>query len=261
MYIQETDSTNSLMARLLRGEEPQYAACLDEDIPLIYTTYQSAGRGQTGNGWESERGKNLLLTYLLRQPQATPAEQFGLNILAAIVTHRVLTAYLPEPQRERLSIKWPNDIYYDDRKIAGILVENSLSGNNVQHSIAGIGINLNQEQWIGNAPNPISLKQVTGQEVDVHQVMHTFMQLLYFTRKWNAAACNEYYLQHLYRREGYHLYVERAVSTAPTMIATHADEGQFEARITDITTQGELVLTDRQGNIRKYHFKEIRFVI
>ena len=261
MYIASTDSTNSLMARLLRGEDMQYAACLDEDLPLIYTGYQTSGRGQTGNGWESERGKNLMLTYLLRLPEVSPAGQFSLNILAAIVTHRTLVAYLPEQQRERLTIKWPNDIYYDDRKIAGILVENSLSGSRVQHSIAGVGINLNQERWTGNAPNPVSLKQITGAETDIHRVLQTFMQMLHFTIKWNADDCRDYYLQHLYRHECYHPYVAREVSTAPTMIAAEAAEGQFLARIEAILPTGEIVLCDSQGNLRTYHFKQIRFVI
>ena len=249
------------MTRLLRGEEQQYAGCLDEDIPLLYTGYQSAGRGQTGNGWEAERDKNLLLTYLLRLPEIAPTEQFRLNILASIVTHRAIAAYLPEQQRERLTIKWPNDIYYDDRKIAGILVENSLSGSHVQHSIAGVGINLNQEQWVGNAPNPVSLKMVTGALTDIHQVRQTFMQMLHFTLQWNADDCKDYYMQHLYRREGYYPYVEREVSTAPTMIATEAEEGQFMARIVDILPTGEIVLCDSQGNQRTYHFKQIRFVL
>ena len=261
MYIVSTDSTNNLMQRLLRGEEPQYAACLDEDIPRLYTGYQSSGRGQTGNGWESERDKNLLLTYLLRLPEVTPAGQFMLNMLASIVTHRTLAAYLPEQQRERLTIKWPNDIYFDDRKIAGILVENSLSGSRVLHSIAGVGINLNQEHWVGNAPNPVSLKQITGTETDIHCVMQMFMQMLCFTMKWDTDDCRDYYLQHLYRREGYHPFVEREVSTAPTMIATEADTGQFMARIEDILPTGEIVLCDTQGNRRTYHFKQIRFVV
>ena len=263
MYIQETDSTNSLMARLLRGEEPEFASCLDEDIPVLYTGYQTSGRGQTGNGWEAERDKNLLLTYLLKQVDIAPAEQFRLNIIAAIATHRTIAQYLPEEQRDRLTVKWPNDIYFGDRKIAGILVENSLSGKRIMHSIAGIGINLNQEQWISNAPNPVSLKQITGSDTDIHQVMRVMMQMLHFTLKWNAADCRVYYMQHLYRREGYWSYVEREVSTVPTRIV-RADEQQktFQAQIRDIADDGSILLqAEGETEIRKYHFKQIQFVI
>ena len=91
--------------------------------------------------------------------------------------------------------------------------------------------------------------------------MQMFMQMLCFTMKWNTDDCRNYYLQHLYRREGYHPFVEREVSTAPTMIATEADTGQFMARIEDILPTGEIVLCDTQGNRRTYHFKQIRFVV
>ena len=160
MYIDQTDSTNSLMQRLLRGEEQEFAACLNADIPVLYTSWQTAGRGQTGNGWEAERGRNLLLTYLLRNPKVDIREQFMLNIIAAITTHRTISEWLTIEHRPMLTIKWPNDIYFDDRKIAGILVENSLSGTHIQHSIAGVGINVNQERWVGDAPNPVSIKML-----------------------------------------------------------------------------------------------------
>ena len=249
------------MQRLLRGEEQQYAACLKEDIPLIYTTYQTAGRGQTGNGWESERGKNLLLSYLLRKPQVKPIEQFELNILAAILTHLALKDWLNDEQKPLLTIKWPNDIYYGDKKIAGILVENSLSGASIQHSIVGIGININQEQWVGNAPNPISLKQIIGRETHIVNVMQT---LQIYLGAWRATAREwrtEYYMQHLYRRDGYWPYVEREVSTQPTMNASTGADEQFMARIQTILPTGELVLVDRQGQERIYHFKQIRYVL
>lgn len=261
MYIEQADSTNSLMQRLLRGEEEQYAACLKEQIPLLYTTYQTAGRGQTGNGWESEQGKNLLFTYLLREPEVKPTEQFELNILAAVLTHLALKDWLTDEQKPQLTIKWPNDIYYGDRKIAGILVENSLRGATILHSITGIGINVNQEQWVGSAPNPVSLKQITGRETHIKNVMMTFEAYL---RMWELSKPEwrrEYYMQHLYRREGFYPYIERKVSTAPTMNAHASTEGQFLARIEDILPTGEIVLTDQQGEQRIYHFKQIRYVI
>lgn len=261
MYIEQTDSTNSLMARILRGEEPGYAECLSEKIPVLYTTFQTAGRGQTGNGWESERGKNLLLSYLLRQPDIQPSEQFELNIIAAMLTHLAMKDRLSEEQKLLLTIKWPNDIYYGDKKLAGILVENSLSGSTIQHSIAGIGININQQQWIGNAPNPISLMQITGRETHIDNVMKTFMVYLDMWYLYSPEARRQYYMEHLYRREGYWPFVEREVSTQPTMNAPSTADGQFMARIEDILPTGEIVLRDQQDNLRKYHFKQVRYVL
>jgi len=261
MYIDETDSTNSLMARLLRGEEEQYAACLSEDIPFIYTTYQTAGRGQTGNGWESERGKNLLLSYLLREPDVPISELFMLNVIAAVAAHRTIAEWLSPDQRPMLTIKWPNDIYIGNQKIAGILVENSLSGTKIQHSIAGIGINVNQEQWGGGAPNPVSIKQLTGVKADIDSIVDRFKHKLATTLSCDSMKLRIYYHVHLYRRDGYWPFVEREVSTEPTMNATMDAEGQFMARIEKILPTGELILRDEEGNQRTYHFKQVRYVV
>lgn len=261
MYIEQTDSTNNLLARVLRGEEQEYADCLKDKTPVLYTTYQTAGRGQTGNGWESESGKNLLLSYLIREPEVRITEQFELNILASMLTHLTIKDWLTDEQKKLLTIKWPNDIYYGDKKIAGILVENSLSGTRIQHSIAGIGININQERWVGNSPNPISLKQITGKEYCVENIMQV---LTIYLRAWQLTtpeSRREYYMEHLYRREGYWPFVEREVSTQPTMNATNETTGQFMARIADILPTGEIVLLDQQNKTRKYHFKQIRYVI
>ena len=263
MYIDETDSTNSLMQRLLRGEEQEYAACLKADVPLIYTTYQTAGRGQTGNGWESERGKNLLLSYLLREPKVDICELFLLNVTAAIAAHRTIAEWLSLEQRPMLTIKWPNDIYIGNRKIAGILVENSLCGTKIQHSIAGIGINVNQEQWVGGAPNPVSIKMLTGARADIDAIAKRFEQKLETTLPWEPVQQRNYYRVHLYRRDGYWPFVEREVSLTPTRIV-RAEEKQnvFLARIKEIAADGSIVLqAQNETETRKYHFKQIQFVI
>lgn len=249
------------MQRLLKGEEQEYAACLKEDIPLIYTTYQTAGRGQMGNGWESEPGKNLLLSYLLREPEVNISEMFLLNVIAAVAAHWTIAEWLSYEQRPMLSIKWPNDIYIGNRKIAGILVENSLSGTKIQHSIAGIGINVNQEQWVSGAPNPVSIKQLTGVKADIDAIVKRFKHKLETTLSWDPVQLRNYYRVHQYRCNGYWPFVEREVSTAPTMNATAEVEGQFMAKIEGFLPTGELLLRDQQGNQRKYHFKQVRYVL
>ena len=261
MYIDQTDSTNSLMQRLLKGEDQEYASCLKEDIPLIYTTYQTAGRGQMGNGWESEPRKNLLLSYLLLEPEVNISEMFLLNVTAAVAAHRTIAEWLSYEQRPMLSIKWPNDIYIGNRKIAGILVENSLCGTKIQHSIAGIGINVNQEQWVSGAPNPVSIKQLTGVKADIDAIVKRFKHKLETTLTWDPVQLRNYYRVHQYRCNGYWPFVEREVSTQPTMSATAGVEGQFMAKIEGFLPTGELLLRDQQGNVRKYHFKQVRYVI
>jgi len=240
MYIRSTNSTNTLLKELLaRDEWPQGEAYLRAD-------FQTAGRGQTGNGWESDEGKNLLCSILL-----PPRENlFELNMVVAVAVQRLLG--------EDFTIKWPNDIYYGDKKVAGILVENAIVGNEVKYSIAGIGLNVNQTEWYSDAPNPVSLKQITGETYDLDILMQ---QLYEHVQKALQEDIWAYYKAHLYRREGFWPFVEREVTTAPTMNAEADTQGLFLARIEEVLPTGEIVLADQQGQQRKYHFKQIRYVV
>lgn len=250
MYIEQTHSTSSLLRETY-----------SESLPHLYTIrtdFQTAGRGQAGNGWESERGKNLLFSSLLRYDKLQAAEQWRLSMLMSVAICQTLANYI---LKGNLTIKWPNDVYWDDKKLVGILIENILQGANVAYTIAGIGVNVNQTEWLGNAPNPISLKQITGMDYDIETLLCEFLQSLRNWEQCSTAELKKAYMQHLYRKEGWHKFVEREVSTLPTAIATDGIEGAFEAQIKDVTHQGELVLKLRQGEERIYHFKQIRFVI
>ena len=240
MYIERTNSTNSLLKELLaKGEWPA-------DEHFLRAGFQTAGRGQTGNGWESEADKNLLCSILL-----PPRENlFELNIVVAVAVQRMLG--------EAFTIKWPNDIYWQDKKVAGILIENAILGIAIKYSIAGIGLNVNQTEFVSDAPNPVSLKQITGKDYDLDEMMR---RLYKETQKALEENVWEEYKSHLYRREGWFPYVEREVSTAPTMNADAHAFCQFMARIEDVLPTGEIVLCDQQGNRRTYHFKQIRYVV
>ena len=250
MYIKQTYSTSTLLRE-------QYT----EDLPHLYTIrtdFQTAGRGQAGNSWESEEGKNLLFSALLRYNDIRATEQWRLSMLVAVALWDVLAKYLPQ---KPLTIKWPNDIYFGDKKLVGILIENSLSGQYVGYSIAGIGVNVNQTQWLSNAPNPISMKEITGEEYDVEALMNEWTCSM---KSWELRTTVEIrtaYMQHLYRSEGWHEYVERKVSIAPTAIAQKGIEDAFLAEIVNVTEQGELVLRLQNNEEKTYHFKQIRFVI
>ena len=250
MYIKQTHSTSTLLRE-------QYT----DDLPHLYTIrtdFQTAGRGQAGNSWESEEGKNLLFSSLLRYEGIYAADQWRLSMLVAVACWEVLAKYLP---KDWLTIKWPNDIYYGDKKLVGILIENSLSGSMVDHTIVGIGMNVNQTEWLSNAPNPMSMKQITGQDYPVEQLLSDWFSAM---KSWETRTTEEIkdaYMQHLYRRQGWHLYVEREVSIMPTAIATDTEEGMFRAELMGITEQGELQLRTENNEEKTYHFKQIRFVI
>lgn len=247
MYIDRTNSTNTLMKELLvRGEWP-------EGERWLRTDFQSAGRGQAGNSWESAPGKNLLCSILLDHHRVKDKNPFYLNVLISVAVQRLLG--------DSFTIKWPNDIYWHDKKVAGLLVETALQGGEIKYAIAGIGLNVNQTEWFSDAPNPISLQQITGKQYDLDTLMQQLMEQV------DEVLCEDvwqYYKSHLYRREGFWPFVEREVNTEPTM-NVQKDEVQctkaFMARIEDILPTGEIVLRDQQNQERIYHFKQIRYVV
>ena len=239
MYIARTHSTNSLMKELLaRGEWPNGEG-------FLYAGYQTAGRGQTGNSWESEEGKNLLCSILLPPDK----NLYFLNIAVSVAVYRVIQSFVFERSclcslSEAVSIKWPNDIYYKDKKLAGVLVENAIIGSEVKYSIAGVGLNVNQTEFCSDAPNPVSLKQITGRDYNIDELMQRLYDEVQGVLKedvWSE------YKAHLYRREGFWPFEDK--------------NGRFEARIEDVLPMGEIVLCDKDGQSRIYGFKQIRYIL
>ena len=250
MYIKQTHSTSTLLRELYSEQLPHGYT--------IRTDFQTAGRGQTGNKWESEEGKNLLFSTLLRYPDIKATEQWRLSMLVAVTLWEVLAKYLP---KEQLKIKWSNDIYWGDNKLAGILIENVLVGNNIGYTIAGVGLNVNQIEWCSDAPNPISMRQITGKEYDLELLQMDWSEAM---KLWETRSTSEIsiaYLQHIYREKGWYPYVEREVNVTPTAIAPTNVEGVFLAELVGITEHGELILRKESGERKTYHFKQIRFVI
>ena len=229
--IPETNSTNNLLNQL-SGER---------DFPegfIVYTDYQTAGRGQYGNSWESARGENLLFSLLL-YPKLVPInEAFLISQAVSIGIKRVLDTYV-----DNISIKWPNDIFWNDRKIVGILIENSLQGNAITKSIVGIGLNVNQMDF--DTPNAVSLKQITGKTFDPEKILEQIReQIFHVYQNYAAEQIRNEYLQMLYRNSGYFSY-----STQNEI---------FEAKITNVLPSGHLELEDRAGEKRRFYFKEVR---
>lgn len=249
MYIATTHSTNTLMKAMLPREE----------FFTIWAGEQTAGRGQAGNSWEAEPGKNLTFSTLLR-PDDIPVEAFfRLNMLVSLA---VVNAINSEAFNGcSATIKWPNDIYIGDKKVCGILIENILGEQ--KYAIAGVGLNVNQRVFVSNAPNPTSLALETGHEWELEPLLEQIIKEMKALRPLlcEPEELKSRYMRLLYRREGYWPYVEREVSTAPTMIAQGASADIFEARIIDILDDGTLLLERRDGEKRNYHFKQIRYVL
>ena len=246
MYIKQTNSTNTWLK-----EHP--------NCDVVWTSWQTAGRGQAGNSWESEAGKNVLFSMRLSKPQVAVDKQFALTMTVSLAVQKVVHELLPN---ENVTIKWPNDIYVGDKKICGILIESRIKEKTVEEAIVGVGLNVNQTEWHNGAPNPTSVKLVKNVETDIEQVSKdlelSLRDSLSLLEK--AEELKKQYLAALYRFGQKALYAEREVSLMPSKILTGNQTDAFEAVIVDVTEQGELLLKIGDGT-KKYHFKEIQFIL
>lgn len=245
LVVDEVHSTNDFLRSLVDAKQVTF--------PMGYVVsahYQTAGRGQIGNTWVSEKGKNLLFSILL-YPQIGIKEQFLISKIVSLAVVSILREWLPE-QAENFSIKWPNDIYYHHKKIAGILIENLLLGDEIQNSIVGIGLNVEQTDFPSNLPNPISLRQINDQllydkDLMIEQIREKVVFLLrhsdevYFKNQLNTA-----YLSVLYKIHEYAFFSDKS--------------GVFKAQIIDVQPEGRLVLETEEGERRFYFFKEVSFL-
>ena len=244
-YIKNIDSTSTELRRRMSAEELPHGYCISAD-------FQTAGHGQATNHWESEDGKNLLFSLLLRPSVIPASEQF---VITEIVTLAIINA-LQDYIRQRITIKWPNDIYVGDKKLCGILIENALCGPTIDTCIVGIGININQELFVSDAPNPVSLKQLNGRDNDRGEILTEIYQNIlnyygYLADNWQnndiKQSLHYEYMNNLYRRVGYHNY--------------SSPEGEkFSAEIEEIGPQGHLTLRLQSGELRIFAFKEVIFI-
>ena len=160
-HFKTLESTNQYLQNLLNEG-------IDIVDNIVVTDYQTSGRGQGKNVWESEDGKNLLFSIALDMSFLKAENQFLLTQIVSVTMINVLKKYLPE---ESLSIKWPNDIYFNNKKIAGILIKNEIRGMMMGTSIIGIGLNVNQTSFNENLPNPISMKMITGNDFELEELL------------------------------------------------------------------------------------------
>ena len=233
VHIDETDSTNRWLQKYLATDERSDANM------VVWAEYQTAGRGCGTNQWESERGKNLTFSILIHPKDLPATQQFHISMAISLAICEALEQYIGD-----VSIKWPNDIYWRNGKIGGILIENTLKGSIIMDSIIGVGLNVNQRVFKSDAPNPVSMWQICEHETDrealLKEILEAFERIL-------DSKIREQYLSKLYRRKGYHPYADK--------------EGAFMAEIVTVEDDGHLVLHDDNGKERRYAFKEVQFII
>lgn len=235
--LKETDSTNRYLRDLPEND--------DEEIVIAVADYQSAGKGQGSHTWESEDGKNLLFSIKVHPRWVPVRQQFLLSMAEALALKDALDSYVDD-----ITLKWPNDVYWKDKKISGTLIETSVDSKGIKTCIFGTGININQEKFYSDAPNPVSLCQILGHEVDREEVLQriiaAFEQYYELLRRADYMDVSGIYHMALYRRKGFHRYEDA--------------DGEFEGAFVEVEDDGHLILHDKQGVIRSYAFGEIKFL-
>jgi len=235
--IHETDSTNNYAANQLLTKR------LPEGVVFIADS-QIVGRGQASSSWESEPNKNLTFSILLYPEFLEISRQFELSKAISLGVADFLNEHT-----HGVSIKWPNDIYLENRKVAGILIENSIRINKISSSIIGIGLNINQQMFLSDAPNPVSLSQVTGRIYNLEESLSDLCRKI--NGRYGQLCNGEFnqidpdYIQYLFRRETWSLYSD--------------ENGDFEGKILGVDSIGRLRIETKSGKINKYQFKEVSF--
>lgn len=230
-------STNVKARELLQEEslEPPY---------LIRAIDQYRGRGLGANFWESEAGKNITVSVVL-SPAIEASSQFEISVASSLAVCDLLNLYFDD-----VKIKWPNDILVDEKKIAGLLIEHSVTGDLIRNTIIGIGLNVNQLDFSPDIPNPISFKMIYGKDFNLEELLELLIQFLEkrleLTNKRQFDIHREIYLKNLFRYK---------------IIAPYKADGKWiNARINDVDEFGQLILENEAGETLKFGFKEVEFI-
>lgn len=247
IWLKTVDSTNNYI-KIHREAVPPY------EIVVAYD--QTAGRGQRGNTWESESGKNLTFSFHFEPGDIAPSMQFVISEAMALAVKKTLAQFGIDAK-----VKWPNDIYVGEKKICGILIENSIMGSRIIDCVVGAGINVNQERFFSDAPNPVSMKQLTGMEYHTEEVAQAMENNIrrYFSMLESEAGREEISSQYhdsLWRRDG-----------RPHSFRDVATGREFYASILRVEPTGHLLLSEvateagmSSGELR-YAFKEVTFIL
>ncbi len=236
-FVNEIDSTHQAM---LQSEQEQVLP----PFSTLLAAYQRAGRGQDTNVWHSQKGSNILMSTFLHPLNIEAHNAFVVSAWISLI----LFQYLEDKGVKNLYIKWPNDIYVADKKIAGILIQNVIHGSTLVKSIVSVGFNLNQTVFPTSVPNPVSLSQITGHMYDISKEAALILQAMqaHFDNLNNHENIFYTYMQHLYRAYEWHTYKDA--------------QEVFEGKIVGVESWGYLKVKKRSGVIQSYDIKEIKFL-
>ena len=252
--LQNIDSTNDYLLGLNT----------EENVCAV-AEYQSAGKGMGSNTWESEPGKNLLFSVLIHPAWLPITEQYLMSMAEALAIYEAIepplqltpldsVALLRKERGSDLSIKWPNDIYWQDKKMSGTRIDVNLQGGKIRDMVIGTGINVNQRAFRSDAPNPVSMWQVTpsgspsgeyDREELLRDILECFEKYYEMLSRGDKDTIIKMYHERLYRREGFHRYSDK--------------DGEFDAELVRVQPNGIMTLRRRDGSLSNYEFKEVSF--
>lgn len=240
-HLEETDSTMTRIAELPTPLIPEGGAT------LITADYQTQGHGQKGSHWEAACGANLLFSFAFCPQKVEAHEQFFLSEALALAVAETLQPLIGE-----CKVKWPNDVYWHDRKICGMLLQHTLCGGCIARTNVGVGINVNQKEFESDAPNPVSVCQIVCHEVErwpiLESILGAFERNLSLIQQGDTQQLHDRYMNSLYRGTGLHTFRDAAGHT-------------FEAAIAHISPLGLLTLQLNNGTQRTFAFKEVSYVL
>ena len=237
-WLDETESTQDVLQRGISDYD---------NLSVVAARLQTAGRGQRGNSWLAGKGENLTFSVLLKFgdagfPPLTASSQFRISETVSVG----ICDYLGSKGIDA-RIKWPNDIYVRNRKICGILIENTLQGSAIATSIVGIGLNVNQKTFPPQLVNPTSISLQTGEEYILEEELPRLVDSIFPAGKLEGRRAE--YLRRLYRFGEFHDFTDCATGTV------------FEGRIIGVSEQGLLRVENRKGELKEFAFKEINYII
>ncbi len=240
IHLAECSSTNLVAHEMYN---------MGEDLTnvIISTDYQTSGKGLDTNSWHSEKGKNILFSLVVRPERLGASNQFMLTKAVSLGVHDALKALLP---KANITIKWPNDIYIDAKKVGGILISNIIAGNTITNSIIGIGLNVNQTQFPADLPNPVSVKQITGKDTDRDHLLDRIClslsgRLEELLNGKHSETIDQDYLRSLYR--------------FGQQTRFQGEGRTFDARIVNVNQYGHLILEVDSGELRCFGLKQLIF--
>jgi len=240
IHFEEIDSTNAYAQLLVSKSSPSEGT-------VISTSFQLEGRGQIGRSWHSSEGMNLLFSIILYPKFLKAKDQFLLNMAISCAIREFVQSYLP---KKTISIKWPNDIYIGNEKVAGLLIQNIIKGDTIASSVIGLGININEINFPSNLPNPTSLKLQSNVTYKLHHLRKSVFRCIenyYLTlQSLKVLTLRSEYIQHLYLRDEPAQYVTE-LGDKITGIIKHVDDS------------GRLIM-QVGGKEKSYTFRSIRFV-